>query len=353
MPLIFISHASLDKPVIDDLFDLLQTGCNLKMEEIFCTSVEGAGIKTGADFLKWIQDHLNKSQIVILFLTPNYTSSPFCLAEMGAAWALKRNVFPLLIPSMKRDPGSVLLGKQTAVVNETGLDELRDIVASYYSEAAKATARWSVKKEQFLKKFIVKVKELPTPQLVDRSEVDSEKEKTSAAMELNNELTRGKEILLEQIAELEKVKDAAAVEKIKNKFTPENQRYENLVEIINSQLSDLTVVEVRCLYAFLTSELWQPGKDEYRSYEDNIKKAILRKRIKEDSDYEGELGLTANQDHPKMLPVIKSIKNLKKFIEHKMTSKEIKRLEEKAGLPIQIGNIEYWEKILYGIYMPP
>ncbi|MHC4458485.1 MAG: methyltransferase domain-containing protein [Planctomycetota bacterium] len=113
-------------PVVDDLYDLLQMGCNLKREEIFCSPVEGAGIETGEDFVEWIDEKMVAAQLVILFVTPNYFASRFCVAEMGAAWALKKDIFPLTIPGMPRDAGAVLLGKQTAVVEPTGLDELRD-----------------------------------------------------------------------------------------------------------------------------------------------------------------------------------------------------------------------------------
>ena len=84
MPLIFISHASSDKPIIDDFFDLLQTGCDIRKNEAFCSSVDGAGIETGADFVKWIHDNLHKCNLAILFLTPNYFASRFCVAEMNS-----------------------------------------------------------------------------------------------------------------------------------------------------------------------------------------------------------------------------------------------------------------------------
>ena len=353
MSIIFISHAVVDKLVIDDFFDLLQTGCNLKLEDIFCSSVEGAGIKTGEDFVKWIHAHLDQSQIVILFLTPNYYASHFCLAEMGAAWALKKDIFLILIPEMKREAGLVMLGRQTAVADETGLDDLRDAIAKHYPPAAETTARWSVKKEQFLEKFRAKLKKLPTPQLVDRSQVDAERERTAAAMELNTELIEEKETLLKQMAALEKAKDAADVAKIKDKFTPKNERYEKLVATIHDHLSNLTQVEVRCVYASITEELWQPGRDDYKYYEDAIKKAQLSQRINEESDFNGERGLTANRDHPKLRPVFKAINNLEEFIEHEMSSKDIKLLEEKHGFYIQTSNIEYWEKVLYESHLPP
>lgn len=352
MSLIFISHAIADKPVIDDLFDLLQTGCNLRKEEIFCTSVEGAGIKTGAAFVKWIQAHLEKSKIIILFLTPNYYASKFCLAEMGAAWSLKKEIFPILIPEMKKDAGLVLLGRQTAMVDETGLDDLRDAIAKHYASAGESTSRWSLKKEQFLRKFRSKVKKLPQPKLIDRAQFEEEKKKTVTAMELNDQLTEENKALQEQIAALEKLKDKAGVERIKEQFLPHEERYEQIVEEVHDALSDLSLVEVRCVYASVTRELWQPGREDYDDYEDRIKKALLSRRIVKESDENGDPGFTADSSHPKLRPVFEVIEKLEHFIAHDLKSKEATRLEEKHKLIIDIENIEYWEKILYHYNLP-
>jgi hypothetical protein len=352
MPVIFISHSSADKPVIDDFFDLLQTGCDLRREDIFCSSVEGAGIKTGADFIRWIQDHLNTSSLIILFLTPSYNASKFCLAEMGAAWGIGKDVFPLVVPTIERDAGSVMVGKQTAIVNETGLDDLRDVIAKHYPAAAKATARWSLKKEQFIAEFKVKLNSLSAPQLVDYSQVDNERKRTVAAMELNSQLTKEKKLLLEHIGELEKAKDAKDVATINSKFMPKNERYEELVQDVHKWLSDLTIVEVRCIYAYVIEGIWQPSKDDSKYYASAIKRAIMSNSVEEKQDYNFESGFVANSDHPKLRPVFQAIESLQSFIENELSTKELEKLEEKHKLYVKVNNIEYWEKVLYGNYLP-
>lgn len=352
MPVIFISHAMADKPVIDDLFDLLQTGCDLRKEEISCSSVEGAGIKTGSAFVKWIQQHLENSKIIILFLTPNYYASKFCMAEMGAAWALRKEIFPIVLPDMKRDAGLVLVGRQTSMVDETGLDDLRDAITNHYAPAGKSTSRWSLKKEQFLRKFRSKIKSLPQPQLVDRKQFEEERKKTAVAMELNDQLTEENKALQEQISALEKLKDKAGVEGVREKFTPREERYERLVEDAHDALSGLSLVEVRCVYASVTGELWQPGREDYDYYEDTIKKALLSRRIVKESDENGDPGFTADSSHPKLRPVFEVVEKLEHFIAHDLKSRETTRLEEKHKLIIDIENIEYWEKILYRYNLP-
>ena len=73
---IFISHSSADKELVEIFVDkLLVCGMGFSNDDIFCTSLEGLGIKTGKDWRNEIQKNLCKSQVVILFITPNYKIS--------------------------------------------------------------------------------------------------------------------------------------------------------------------------------------------------------------------------------------------------------------------------------------
>jgi hypothetical protein len=184
---VFVSHAASDKQVADELYDLLQTGCDLRREDIVCSSVEGAGIATGDDFIRWIDEHLARSSLVLLLLSSNYFASKYCLAEMGAAWALKKAVYPIVLPSVGRDPGVVFLGRQSARLDAPGLDDLRDRVANHFPHASKATARWSVKRAAFLEAITAIVDQLPLPAFVARAELERERARSGAAVQLFKE----------------------------------------------------------------------------------------------------------------------------------------------------------------------
>src|SRR5882724_6650056 len=140
MSKVFISHASADMPVVDKFADLLIHALGIPISEIFCTSADGLGIETGQDFVDKICENLRGSSLVLLLLSPNYYASKFCIAEMGAAWALGKDVFLLVFPDLDRDPGVVLLGRQSDRVNWRGLDNLRDRLARYWPGASERTA---------------------------------------------------------------------------------------------------------------------------------------------------------------------------------------------------------------------
>ena len=345
MSIIFISHSVADKPVIDDLYDLLQTGCDLRREDIFCSSVEGAGIETGEDFIKWIQDKLETSDLIILFLTENYYASRFCVAEMGSAWSLKKDIFPLVVPGIDRDPGAVLLGNQTAQVDGTGLDHLRDVISKHYINAGESTARWSLKKNEFLRLFGAKFPSLPTPPLVHQDKLEAEKERADEALKIMRESEAENKILREQIALLEKTKDAEEVAEISAQFSTEDERYSEFVNNIRELLGKLSNAENRCIYASISGNLWTPIGDDYRYYQDEIEKAEQSNWIAHISTLNTE-GYEANRDHPKYKELFKLLSDFRDWLEAEggISTDVFSRIQDAKKYYIDINNREYWEE---------
>jgi len=94
---IFISHSSLDKNIVEELIDILET-IGLNSTQIFCSSFEGYGINFGEDFLARIKEELNNEVLVLFLLSNNFYSSPVSLCEMGATWVKTSQHIPILIP---------------------------------------------------------------------------------------------------------------------------------------------------------------------------------------------------------------------------------------------------------------
>lgn len=122
---IFISHSSKDKGLVDFVLELLMGPFRIEYDDIFCTSRSNSLI-VGEDFIKHIKDNLNEARIVFFLITPNYIESKFCLMEMGAAWAFKDNIVPLIIPPLYLDTLSDTPLKNIQSVMLTDLDSLID-----------------------------------------------------------------------------------------------------------------------------------------------------------------------------------------------------------------------------------
>jgi hypothetical protein len=302
--------------------------------------VDGAGIQSGDDFIAWIKNGLTISDITILVITPNYFASKFCMAEMGAVWALDRRVFPIVIPNISRDAGVVMLGRQTAQINDSGLDELRDKIAEFFPNAGKNTPRWSAQKQLFLADLSVILAKLPQPNLIDRAALTKEQEKNEAFVQMLQESEMRSAEQRGYIEKLEQLKDQEAVDEIKLSSLPSGEQYIALLESVKEEVSGYSAVEIRCLYALFTDDWWFPGDDIWRERGNEIDTALKSNWIHQRSD---ERGYRANRSHPRYQSAIVAIEKLWDHIGE--MDKKLKRIvEEREKYEIDIQNLEYWAR---------
>lgn len=150
---IFISHSSRDKNLVDQFIDkILILGCGINDVDIFCSSVDGLGIKTGDDFREHIKENLQNSDYSFLFISESYKKSDICLNEMGASWALdKVEVKPFIFPNIGfHSIGTLYSVKQVARIDQgADLDELFEEITTKYNIQRK-TSRWNKYKQDFL-----------------------------------------------------------------------------------------------------------------------------------------------------------------------------------------------------------
>ena len=103
---IFISHSSKDISIVELFVEkILRLGLNIPSERIFCTSIEGHGVKSGEYIPDRLREEIQNSSLALLFLSNNYKESEVCLNEVGAAWAVlqKEHIIPLLLPNVGYD----------------------------------------------------------------------------------------------------------------------------------------------------------------------------------------------------------------------------------------------------------
>lgn len=150
---IFISHSSKDKLIVDAFVEnILILGCGISEKNIFCTSIDGLGIKNGNDFRQHILNELQSSDYSFLLISNNYKKSDICLNEMGASWAIKNlEVKPFLFPNIDFDSiGTLYSVKQVSRLNNgVDLDELFEEITLKYG-INKSTTRWNKYKFDFL-----------------------------------------------------------------------------------------------------------------------------------------------------------------------------------------------------------
>ena len=98
---VFISHSSLDEEVTTNLIDLLRQALNLRSGDIRCTSVDGYRLPAGVSTTEALRQEVYEAGLVIGLITPNSMGSAYVLFELGARWAAKKDMIPLLASGIK------------------------------------------------------------------------------------------------------------------------------------------------------------------------------------------------------------------------------------------------------------
>ena len=155
MAKIFISHSSLDKDIVD-LFKniILNAGLGIVDDDIAYTSAPETGVPTGGNIPQYIKENIADSDFVFFMISDNYRKSEVCLNEMGAAWALDKNVKPILLYDVSFHSVGWLYGMNLCakIDDADRLDELRDEFLDKYGSCPK-TAVWNRQKTEFISKI--------------------------------------------------------------------------------------------------------------------------------------------------------------------------------------------------------
>lgn len=152
MAKVFISHSSADKELVD-LFKniILNAGLGIADEDIAYTSAVETGVPTGGNIPQYIKDNLTDCDIVFFMISENYRKSEVCLNEMGAAWALDKNVKPILLYDVPFTSVGWLYSMNLCarIDDEERLDALHDEICKVYGYNI-GTLVWNRNRNYFL-----------------------------------------------------------------------------------------------------------------------------------------------------------------------------------------------------------
>lgn len=267
---IFISHAAVDDKIADVVVDILNTAVGINVtEQVFCTSLEGMKIPPGKDFKEFVREQIQEPKIVILLISKNYLASQFCLAELGASWAMAHRIIPMLIqPADYGDMKAVL-----ANVHALKIDD-----ASDWNEALQVfkdefgidpnVNRWERKRDEQLKRLKPLYKKQPDPPLISSDKFNAIQSKLQAANEeivdLESEVAR-----LEELNEaIKATKDAAEVSKAELESLPTYEGFQELCAEVARALDALPGIVGEALYREERGEFlpWPTMADSDRDY---------------------------------------------------------------------------------------
>jgi hypothetical protein len=191
------------------------------------------------DFKHFIKEQIQEPKIVILLISQNYLASQFCLAEVGASWAMSHRIIPILVPPIKYDDMKAVLAGVHALKIEDSADwnECLEIVKSVLAINPN-TNRWERKRDEKIEEIKLLFPKQPAPPHVPISKLQ---DATTKLKEANEEIVEleGKILALEKLnQELKKAKDAKDVARIELENLPAAEAFHSLVEKAKDALSD-------------------------------------------------------------------------------------------------------------------
>jgi hypothetical protein len=98
--LVFISHSHKEEKLVRNLVEFVLSALELTEAEVRCTSVPGFQLPFGRTISEQLRDDINISTVIIAVLTQESLSSGWVLFELGASWALKTKIVPILAPGL-------------------------------------------------------------------------------------------------------------------------------------------------------------------------------------------------------------------------------------------------------------
>lgn len=337
---IFISHAATDKAIADRVVDLLNTAMGIDVQNaVFCTSLEGLKIPPGKDFKDFVKDQIQEPQIVVLLISQNYLASQFCLAELGASWAMSHRIIPFLIPPVTFDDMKAVL---------TGVHALRIEDAADWNEAFAVfreilkidpnVNRWERKRDEHLHAITELIPKQPAPPLISLAKFAALQKKAEAANAEIKELENRNRELAQLTERLKKTKDAREVAQVELDGLPAAKKFQKLLAEAKRQLAPLSHVVCEALYYHFRSQRLQWGGFGEDEKSADMERAVEREFLED----LGPEGAKVNAANPKIARAIEALKRLETFVDRE--SEEIaEAYVEEYDAELSFTSRNFWE----------
>jgi hypothetical protein len=337
---LFVSHASKDKDLADELVSLLIEGCAVSPNDILCSSLPGKGVPGGTpSFIDYLRAQLQRPDLVIFLLSDNFYVSQFCLCELGATWRMQLPYFPLVVPPLGTcDLSATLEVAQAGIITDQRyLDHMRDQVEQKLRTKV-ATETWNIKRDVFLTKLGNVLKSLPSPDLVSGDKHKEAQEQYRKALdEISN---KEKKIKAQnaQISDLERCKNRDEVNAVARKHSAVDEVFEQLCSKAETALDNLQRATQVALYWDVRDEPYVPdGREEW----DVVREAETVEEVWVDENY-----CYPSKDHPRVAKAQDAISQLGQFLDELKSPEFERRFEDEHEFTMSLRNRDFWRKFL-------
>lgn len=338
----FISHAAADAPLISELVEqLVILGSGISENKIFYTSRAATGVPAGFDFRQYIRDEVAEAKIVVAVITPSFLASGFCMSEVGAAWVLAHDFFPLAVPTLDRaELTGVLPGLHVPRMDEDGaLDSLNERLCSAMGVTPKAS-QWGPRKATFEAMLDDLAVELPGARTVPVERFEDVHEDLVAAQEALRQATQERRELKER---LDAAMQAETPEERRDAALPadERARFDTLLDDAKGKVREVSSAVALVIWAELAKgDLSKPSQ-----YEDEYLLERLDLEIDAGHLREHDGSITSNRDYPDVEEAAQAVMDLDAFLGSSSPDFE-NWFKDTYRMPPRLDHKEVWDELI-------
>ncbi len=310
---IFISHAAVDQAIADKVVDLLSNGMAINVhDDVFCSSLEGLSVPPGKDFVNFIREQIQQPKIVVMLISQNYLVSQFCLAELGASWAMAHRAIPMLVPPVRYSDLKAVLVNIAALTITDSNDWNDALVVFQEAVGAKPNVnRWERKRDEFLEAISPLLAQQKAPSIVPLAKLEVAEHRVCAA----NEEIKGLEAKLAQVREsyncIKKLKNANEVARAERENLPAWAQFESLERAAKKALDPLPAIVREAIYYRCRHETL-----EWPAYGNEDESEAMKRAIEQEFlDDKEERGVEVNTGDPKVARAIEKLSELRAYID--------------------------------------
>lgn len=158
-PKIFISHKKEDKAYADALVNMINFIVGADGDKIFCSSVQGYGIRQSRDIMDELKAQFDEHEIFMIIVhSPRYYQSAVCLNEMGAAWVMGTRFSSFLTKDCKSEHMLGVINKEKIYIDpndepdmlEAHLNDFKNDLLAFFGKNPIDENKWANARRRFV-----------------------------------------------------------------------------------------------------------------------------------------------------------------------------------------------------------
>ena len=97
---VFVSHSSADRRIAEAFVELLRAALPIGAKDIRCTSIDGYKLDAGSKADEQLRQEVFDAPVFVALLSPTSMKSVYVLFELGARWATKGHLAPVMVAGL-------------------------------------------------------------------------------------------------------------------------------------------------------------------------------------------------------------------------------------------------------------